>query len=293
MKIKDMVKETVESGVTPIVFDYQPVELFEGSQAPVRTFMVLNSLDLGTLTWREYRFVARRTKQGNHMVRRHIDKLIRLIPALLEKDPSIDCFTIPAYARLLKEGELAAMLFDALTLYPEVAPARVCIELSADILYEDVAEARERIRELRELGVKVAICEVGDEFCPVFRLAELPFDYAFIDKYATDSLDREDCERVAGSLVQYLHYLNVKVIAPELDCEQKVAGAQSVGCDGYTLEMPLAYDPLLPVGFSEEGDVAAAEEPEASEEVEPTAEEQFLSQLATEAMVVEEEVSEA
>ena len=46
------------------------------------------------------------------------------------------------------------------------------------------------------MGVRIAICEVGDEFCPVFRLAELPFDYAFVDDYATNSLDREDCERV-------------------------------------------------------------------------------------------------
>ena len=290
MKIKDMVKETVESGVTPIVFDYQRVELFESGTYPIRTFMVLNSLDLGTLTYREYRYVARRTKQGNHMVRRHIDKLIRLIPALLEKNPQASCFTIPVYARLLKDGELAAMLFDALTLYPEVAPSTVCIELSADILYEDVAEARERIRELRELGVKIAICEVGDEFCPVFRLAELAFDYAFIDKFATDSLDREDCDRVAGSLVQYLHFLDVKVIAPELDTEEKIAGAKSVGCDGYTVEAPLPFEELLPVGFSQ----GPAEDEEETEEVELSAEEQFLAELAAERTPAaeDEEVSE-
>ena len=246
MKLKEMVEEAVQSGIAPIVFDYQKVELFQEGKHAVRTFMVLNSLDLGTLTYKEYRYVARRTRQGNHMVRRHIDKLIRIIPMLLEEDDKIECFTIPVYARLLKDGELAAMLFDALTLYPEVPPEKVCIELSADILYEDVAEARERIRELRELGVRIAICEVGDEFCPVFRLAELPFDYAFVDDYATSSLDREDCERIAGSLVKYLHYLDVKVIAPGLENDDQVAGAKNVGFDGYTMWQPLPFDTLLP-----------------------------------------------
>ena len=154
------------------------------------------------------------------------------------------------------------MLFDALTLYPEVPPATVCIELSADILYEDIADARQRVKELRDLGVKIAICEVGDEFCPVFRLAELAFDYAFIDEYATSSLDREDCERVAGSLVKYLHFLDVKVIAPLLETEDQITGAKNAGCDGYTLFEPLPFETLLPA----ETEVELSEEESNAEE---------------------------
>lgn len=245
MKLKEMVDETLKSGVTPIVFDYQDVRFFATSNHLIRTFMVLNSLDLGTLTPKEYRFVARRTKQGNHMVKRHIEKLVRMIPKLIEKDPTVECFTIPTYARLLKDGILAGMLFDAFTLYPETPPSKICIELSADILYEEMDESVSRIAELREMGVKIAVCEVGDEFCPVFRLASLPVDYAFIDEYATASLDRDDAERIAGSLVKYLHYLDVKVIAPELDSEDKIAGARAVECDGYTVaDTPTEADEL-------------------------------------------------
>jgi hypothetical protein len=36
-------------------------------------------------------------------------------------------------------------------------------------------------------------------------------------------------------LVKYLHYLDAKIIAPSLDNEQKIAGARTVGADGYTL----------------------------------------------------------
>ena len=203
--------------------------------------MVINSLDLGTLTYRQYRFVARRTKQGNHMVERHLQKLVRLIPSLVEANPKLTCVTVPVYARLLKAGILAKMLCDTFALYPEVPAAKICSELSADILFENVADAKERIDELRALGVKIAICEVGDEFCPVFRLAELAFDYAFLDDFATATLDRSDAERVAGSLVKYLKYLNVKVIAPSLKSEDKINGAKNVGCDGYTLssDIPL------------------------------------------------------
>jgi predicted signal transduction protein with EAL and GGDEF domain len=104
-----------------------------------------------------------------------------------------------------------------------------------DILYEDMEEAVQRINELRAIGVKVAIAEVGDEFCPVFRLTTTAFDYAFLDRYAANSLLGDGAERIAGSLVNFLHYLKVKVVAPQLDGEEQIAAAEAVGCDGYTI----------------------------------------------------------
>ena len=242
MKISEMVKETVASGITPILLKFDELKFFGDKKKTVlRSFMIVNSLDLGVLTYKQYRFVARRTKQGNHLVKRHLEKVFRSFPELDERYPGLDCVTIPVYARLLKESELANMLVEVTALFPDVPLDRICIELSADILYEDLKEAREKISELRDLGVKVAICEVGDEFCPVFRLSEIKFDYAFADEYTTASLDREDIERVAGSLVNYLHYLDVIVIAPELDNDSKIKGAEAVGFDGYSLADVATY----------------------------------------------------
>ena len=156
------VKEIIESNIKPIVIDFSEVRFFESERKIFRSFLTVNSLDLGVLGYAQYRFVARRTKVGNHLVRRHLQKVFRLIPTLLEEHPEIECFTVPVYARLLAESELASMIVDMLSLYPEVPVGRVCIELSADILYEDLTAASEKINELREIGVKVAICEVGD-----------------------------------------------------------------------------------------------------------------------------------
>lgn len=232
------VKETVESGITPIVIELSKVKFFESDKKILRSFLTVNSLDLGVLGYAQYRFVARRTKVGNQLVRRHLEKLFRFFPELLSREPDITCVTVPVYARLLSESELAGMLVDISSLYPEVPLGKLCIELSADILYEDLDAASEKINELRNLGVKVAICEVGDRFCPVFRLAEIAFDYAFMDAYSTNSLADDSAERVAGSLVTYLHHLDVKVIAPGLDTDVKIASARALGADGYTEDYP-------------------------------------------------------
>lgn len=243
------VKEIVESGIKPIVIDFSEVRFFESDRKIYRSFLTVNSLDLGVLGYAQYRFVARRTKVGNHLVRRHLQKLFRLMPAVMEAHPEIECFTVPVYARLLAESELASMLVDMISLYPEIPTSKICVELSADILYEDIAEASEKINELRELGIKVAICEVGDMFCPVFRLAEIKFDYAFMDVYSTESLGTESGERIAGSLVKYLHYLDVPVVAPGLVSDAKIEGARAVGVDGYTTD---ATENEPPMGGDEE-----------------------------------------
>lgn len=235
MKLSDKVKALIDSGAEPLVLHYEPVRFFQTAETLVRTSLVVNSLELGTLTMQEYRFVARRTKQGDRLVERHLIKLCREIPRLLEGGLKVTSFTVPVYARLLRDGLLAKMLLETFALFPSVKPSLLCIELSADILYEDVEDAAARIAELRSLGVRVAICEVGDEFCPVFRLASFHFDYAFLDSYAIAALGTDAAERVAGSLATYLHLLRVKVVAPGLATEELRTAAEAVGCDGYTV----------------------------------------------------------
>lgn len=230
------VKEILESNIKPITVGFSEVRFFESDKKIYRSFLTVNSLELGVLGYPQYRFVARRTKVGNHLVRRHFEKLFRLMPSLIENHPEIECFTVPVYARLLADSELASMLVDLISLYPEIPTGKIGVELSADILYEDLKAASEKIDELRRLGVKVAVCEVGDMFCPVFRLSEIKFDYAFMDSYSTASLAGEEKDRIAGSLVKYLHYLEVPVIAPGLDSEEKILGAKSVEADGYTTD---------------------------------------------------------
>lgn len=234
MKLADEVQQVIDSGVTPIVIETHPVTFFGGGAPVVRTLLMINSLDVGRLTYAQYRFVARRTKQGDHLVQCHITKLLRELPTLLTQYKNAACFTIPVYARLLRDGTLAKMLFDAFALYPDTSPELLCIELSADILYEDIADAKARIEELRGLGVKVAIAEVGDEFCPIMRLSSLQFDYAFLDAYATARLTEEGAEYTVGGFINFLRAMKVKVIAPALEGEELQSVASALGCDGYT-----------------------------------------------------------
>ena len=290
---KRMVRETLESGITPLTFDYQNVVFFGKETGILRTTMVLHSPDVGTLTYREYRFVARRTRPGLHMVKRHVEKLLRLIPKVTEQYPNIECFTVPVFPRMIRDGELIRILYDAFAMSPAVHPSQVCIEVSADILYEDTETVKARLEEIRELGVKVAINEVGDEYCPFFKLSGLPFDMIFLDGYATDILDSSEAEQVMGGLVQYLKSFGVPVIAPELETDAQLAAAKLLECDGYSLS-PTAtiYEDEAEETSEEEEEEEAAETEETEEEVPAEETEEEVPAEETEEEVPAEETPE-
>ena len=288
------VQETIDSGITPIVIEIDEAHHFESREKLARTFLTINSLDLGVLTYRQYRFVARRTKQSAQLTDRHVQKLFRRLPELLEDRADISCYIIPVYARLVKDGELVDILLRAMSIYPDAYPGRVCIEISADILYEDINGVKERIQQLRNMGFRIAISEVGDRFCPIFSLAEIPFDYAFLDEAVMAKLAEPDGDRVVGSIVNYLKSLDVKVFAPDVSDPELLFDLKRVGCDGYTKTWldEIVEDETAEEAPTEETPTEAVEEPTEVEEI-PT-ETESTEELPDEMIIepVGEEINE-
>ena len=100
-------------------------------------------------------------------------------------------------------------------LSPSVYNSHLFEEKRIDILFEDIEKVKERISQLREMGFKIAISEVGDRYCPILTLAQIDFDYAFLDESVVASLVDESGEKVAQSMIGYLKSLEVKTFAPD------------------------------------------------------------------------------
>lgn len=245
MKQSDMVKEAVDCGIKPLTVGYERIKLFDTNKYALRSYLTVNSLELGILNYEQYRYVAARTKQGDELAARHLQKVFRSAKDIVNE--RLLFVSVPVYLRTVRESGLINLLNELLSLYPELPPEKLCIEISADVLYEDIAELAPRIDELRTLGVKVAINEVGDAFCPVFRLSELSFDYAVCDKYTTDSLLTDGAERTAGSLVSFLNHLKVKTIAAAVPSEEAAQNASKLGFIGFTDALPIDEE-VIPNG---------------------------------------------
>ena len=229
------VRQQMDSGIESLVLRYETIRQFSTPQKILRSTMDIRSLDLGVITLEQYRYVARRTSQGDQLFRRHLHKLLRDLPEMLEKNRSIRCVSVPAYGRLLRNGTLSKILFEELSATPSVSASNICVELSTDFLFEeDMKELAKELFRVRSLGVPVALMELGDPFCPLLRLFDVPFDYAILDSYAVSAGNERQDELLMG-LCNLLHTGKTLVFAPRLKEEGQISRVQRLGCDGYSL----------------------------------------------------------
>ena len=231
---EDKIHQVMSSGAQALSLTYEAIRQFDSPRVFMRTSMNINSLELGILTPQQYRYVAQRTSQADHLFERHLHKLLEKIPEFMANPNPIQFFTVPAYGRMLKNGTLSTILFDRLTAHPQVSSSMLCIELSADLLFEELEPLQAELQKLRELGVRIALTEVGDEFCPLLRLSQLPYDLAFLDTYPVSLVNTPGDSAFEG-LAGFLHSCGKKMIAVDVKDRDLLFQLEQLGCDGYSL----------------------------------------------------------
>ena len=231
-----IVAATLDNGIEPLVFDFEVISSFNSENEIVRSFITVNSMELGVLAPSQYRFVARRTAVGEKFIERHVHKLFMALPELMQEFPHAECFTIPVFPRLLKSRLITNIIYNEYMKAPPFPLDKICVEISSDILYEELDGIKEELHNLKALGVKIAVCEVGDPFCPVLRLKKLPFDMAFLDAEALKLGEDEDDKVLSESLVNLLRSINLTPYACSLPDEDKIGLANDIGCEGYSIK---------------------------------------------------------
>jgi EAL domain-containing protein (putative c-di-GMP-specific phosphodiesterase class I) len=234
MIIKKAVEQVIDSGVKPIKLDLQKVSNFDGELEGIRTSLEINSLTLGVLTANEYRYVARRTDQGSKLVERNIEKLFFFYDDLVREFKGAKFFTVSVYARALKGEVLYQTLCGFFDKYPSVDATKICLEFSADILFENLKEYNEELNKIKQLGVKVALCEVGQQFCPLLRLNEIEYDFVFLDEYFIEAIKDREKEYQVNVVMNIVNARYCKAYCSSVTADL-IDLLGSVGVDGYTL----------------------------------------------------------
>ncbi len=251
MGLNENVEKLLSSGVEPIELSFEVVEYINSNKVILRSILNINSLELGRLTPAEYRVVAGRSKQGGELLARQIEKVFDAFPLIYEKYPTLECITIPILSRTLLEGAAASIIFEEFEKNASVSPSYIAFEISSDVLFEEMSSLSERFGEIRDLNVRIAVSELGDEFCPVFRLRELPYDFAFADKYSLELLEGDD-ERAKG-LPSVVHLDRAKLFAVGIPTGHEKF-AKHGEYDGYSTP-----ESFITLGYTEEVSCDASE----------------------------------
>lgn len=131
----------------------------------------------------------------------------------------------------------------------ELRPSMLELEFTERSLIGDDQRTRQQLRQIRRIGLGVAIDDFGAGFSNLGYLRQIPADALKIDKSLMDGVETE---RHSATIVKWLvglsHELGLRVVAEGVETEATRALLAGFGCDegqGYLFARPMQGFDLL------------------------------------------------
>jgi diguanylate cyclase (GGDEF)-like protein len=124
-----------------------------------------------------------------------------------------------------------------------IDPRYLEFELTESILMQDTVQAAAMLRNLKALGVSIAVDDFGTGYSSLAYLKRFPLDTLKIDReFVRDCTSDPDDAAIAQSIVSLAHNLGLHVVAEGVETQQQLEFLASVGCDemqGYFFSRPV------------------------------------------------------
>ncbi|MFW6295788.1 MAG: EAL domain-containing protein [Halothece sp.] len=122
-------------------------------------------------------------------------------------------------------------------------PNHLKLELTESILVKDPVLAKEKLNDLKELGIQIAIDDFGTGYSSLSYLQKFPFDFLKIDRcFVSQLADNAQNAAITIAIIQMAHTLNFKIIAEGVETEAELTFLRQHPCDeiqGYLFSPPL------------------------------------------------------
>jgi sensor c-di-GMP phosphodiesterase-like protein len=143
-------------------------------------------------------------------------------------------------SHLLSEGfvgQLRGIVSDA-----KVSARQIVLEITERDELQDLGKAAAIVKELRELGFKVAIDDVGVGHSGLSHLKALGANTMKIDKFFVDSIGDESTLHIVETLVRLAKDLQMSVVAEGIETDEQMQSLLACGVQegqGYLVAPPL------------------------------------------------------
>ncbi|MGL5329405.1 MAG: sensor domain-containing protein [Peptostreptococcaceae bacterium] len=119
----------------------------------------------------------------------------------------------------------------------------IAIEITETVLLEDIKKGIQKIKELKELGIKIALDDFGTGYSSFNYLVKLPLSEVKIDKSFSIGMDEnEEYINLIKLIVEASHSLNLGVVAEGVETIKQLNILKEIGVEymqGYLFSKPL------------------------------------------------------
>ena len=131
-------------------------------------------------------------------------------------------------------------------------PQYLELEITESILIHNINDIIQQLKELRSIGIKIALDDFGIEYSSLNYLRQLPINTVKIDKSFINDIEMENhMKSIIGAIVTLAHDMDLKVVAEGVETEDQKKYLLDKQCDylqGYYFYRPLdceAVDAIL------------------------------------------------
>ena len=130
----------------------------------------------------------------------------------------------------------------------DLAPSRLEIEITEELLLRDTEEMLERLDELRALGVSLSLDDFGSGYSSLSYLTRFPFTKIKIDRSFINRMSSDDrTHALVRSMLSLAASLDLKVTAEGVETHAQLMVLAKGQCDeaqGYLLGRPMPFSEL-------------------------------------------------
>jgi diguanylate cyclase (GGDEF)-like protein/PAS domain S-box-containing protein len=145
-------------------------------------------------------------------------------------------------ARQLERVEIVEEVQDALRA-SGLDASRLLLEITESVMIDDVELAIERLRALRELGVRIAVDDFGTGQSSLSYIRRLPIDILKIDKRFIDNVDADDTDgKLTAAIIGLAGLLDLGCVAEGVERPAQQERLKELGCgyaQGFLLARPM------------------------------------------------------
>ncbi|WP_428027692.1 EAL domain-containing protein [Altererythrobacter sp.] len=131
----------------------------------------------------------------------------------------------------------------------KMAPDRLTMEITEDVLLGDLGLAAEALAVLKQSGMRVALDDFGAGFCNFHYLKQLPLDAIKLDRTMVVGICRDERDlAVLRAIVQLAAALGLEVVAEGIETEAQRDAVIAEGCaywQGFLQAEPMRNDEML------------------------------------------------
>jgi diguanylate cyclase (GGDEF)-like protein/PAS domain S-box-containing protein len=132
-------------------------------------------------------------------------------------------------------------------------PTSLILELTESTLLTDTAAVHQRLQQLKDMGVRLAVDDFGTGYSSLSYLHSFPVDYLKIDRSFVKGLNQRNDHQshvMVRSIISIARNLNLAVVAEGIEQTEQLDALVAAGChtgQGYLLSRPVPPEEITPL----------------------------------------------